>query len=117
MPQLQRLFTECIKLNRVPESWLAARVVIIPKYSLYPQDYRPISLLNLDYNILMTILAHKLNGILGCYIHRDQAVFLKHQHMQEKTRLLTNIIEWVKNSGDPTLLFSLNADKVFDRLE
>lgn len=37
--------------------------------------------------------------------------------MRDKTRLLTNIIEWVKNKGDPTLLFFLDADKAFDHLD
>lgn len=45
-------------------------------YYTSPQDYRPIFILNLDYKILMKILAKKLNSVLDQYIHRDQAGFM-----------------------------------------
>lgn len=35
------------------------------------------SLLNLDYKILTTILATSMNGMLGSYIHQDQAIKMK----------------------------------------
>lgn len=46
--RLQRLFSACLIRNRIPNSWLEARIVVIPKLDRGPvilQDYRPISLL------------------------------------------------------------------------
>lgn len=63
------------------------------------------------------ILASRLNGIFGSYIHRDQAGFLKHRYMRDKTQLLTNIIDCIRDRGDPPLLFFLDIEKAFDRLQ
>lgn len=105
-PLLQRLFSECLGQNKTPRSWLEARIVVIPeldKESALLQDYQPIALLNLDYKILMTILANRLNEILGTYIHRDQAGFIKKK--PDICRILINIIDRVRERGKPTVVF------------
>lgn len=79
-PVLQIIFAECLAKNRIPTTWLEARIVVIPKEGkelTIPQNYRPISLLNSDYKILMTVMATRLNQVIGFYVHRDQAEFIK----------------------------------------
>lgn len=79
-PVLQIIFAECLAKNRIPTTWLEARIVVIPKEGkelTIPQNYRPISLLNSDYKILMTVMATRLNQVIGFYVQRHQAEFIK----------------------------------------
>lgn len=105
---LQQLFSECILLNTVPSSWLEARITVIPKpdkeLSL-PQDYRPISLLNVDYKIFMTIMANRLNEIIGSYIHQDQAGFLGGGYRKDKLRQILNILAGLMGVRIPLFCF------------
>lgn len=62
-----------------PESWASARMVVIPKQGhdlRYPQSYHPISLLNVDYKILTSILAARVGRIADQCIHGDQTGFI-----------------------------------------
>lgn len=117
---LQKVFSECLVKNRIPHSWSEARIVVTPKTDkelAFPQDYSPISLLNLDYKSLATIIATRLNGSLGCYMHQDQAGFIKDCYMKDTIRQVMNIIDWVRELKETILLYFLDAEKAFDRVE
>lgn len=77
---LQMFFRSCIDLKEIPDTRKTAKIVVIlkpGKVPSLPESYCLISLLNIDCKILTSILAFRLNKILGSYIHMDQSVFLK----------------------------------------
>lgn len=95
-------------------------VVVIPKVGKdlsLPESYRPVSLLNQNYKILITIMATRLNQIIGSYISRDQAGFIKGRTMRDRVRQVLNIIDWAKYTKEPTLLYFLDTNKAFDTVE
>lgn len=117
---MQKLFSECLVLDKILHSWLEAWIVVLPKLDKeleFPQDYRSISLLNFDYKILMTIMANRLNRVLDSYIHMDQSGFIKGCYMKDKIRQLLNMIDGVRENGEPVLFYFLDAEKAFDRVE
>lgn len=60
-----------------------------------PESYHPISLLNVDYKVLTSILAERLNKILGNYISEDQTGFIRGRYTKDNIKKLMNIIEKV----------------------
>lgn len=69
-PYLVELYRYCLQNLVIPASWKEARLAIFPKKgkdARYPEAYKPISILNMDYKILATILAIRLNSIMGTY--------------------------------------------------
>lgn len=72
-----------------------ALLVLLPKLDWDLSSYRPISLLNMDYKILTTILTARMNKIINSYISSDQAVFIKNQQMrlQEESVMLLTLYE------------------------
>lgn len=113
-------FSECLAKNKIPDSWLMARMIVILKLDknlVNPQDYRPISLLYYDYKIKMTTLASRLNGILGAYRKLDQDGFIQSQFMRDRIRQVINVVDWVRERKILSLLYFLDAKKAFDRLE
>lgn len=58
LPYLTDLFQACVKGHKVLESWAGAKIIVLPKQGkdlTLHQSYRPISLLNTDYKILITV--------------------------------------------------------------
>lgn len=67
------------KGEEFPESWTLAKRVVIPKKGQelsHPQSYLPISLLNVEYKILTSILAARIGRVIGQYIHGNQTGFI-----------------------------------------
>lgn len=84
-PKLCRLFGSCLTSQHITPSWSQAHVVVISKEdkdSPIPQSYHPISLLNTDYKILMTILAAWMNLTISSYIHVDQSGFIQNRYLK-----------------------------------
>lgn len=96
------------------------KIVVIPKPHKdhkKVESYRPIALLNTDYNILVTIFGKRLNNVIGKLIHPDQTEFLKNSQMKNNSCKVLNIIDYTLNKNIPMLLLFVDAVKAFDRLE
>lgn len=98
---------------------LNAIVVTLPKPGkdpTSPQNFCPISLLNVDVKIYAKLIANRLINILLKLIHKDQTGFTKGRQSSDATRRMIDIIHQVDNSGTPSVLLSLDAEKAFDRV-
>lgn len=98
---------------------LSALVITLPKPGKEPntpQNFRPISLLNLDLKLYAKHLANRLVNILPLLIHNDQTGFTKGRQTSDATRRLINIIHHSNSTGMPSLLLSLDAEMAFDRV-
>ena len=62
------------------------------KNPLYIQNYRPITLLNVDYKILSKVLAKRLKNVLSDTIHNDQVGYVKDRNIGEGVRLIDDIL-------------------------
>jgi len=78
------------------------------------KNWRPISLLNIDYKILTGVLAARLKGVLGQVIGDEQKGFLKERFIGENTRLVYDIILEMKARCKPGLLLLIDFEKAFD---
>lgn len=98
---------------------LEAIIITIPKPgkdTTSPANYRPISLLNSNIKIYAKILASSLLEITPYLIRLDQVGFVKGRQAPDGTRRMINLIQQVENSGVPSLLLALDAEKAFDRV-
>lgn len=104
------------------ETWKEAKMVLIAKKgkNLAGPDsaeaYWLMSVLNMDYKILTSILADWLNKVLGKYVVEDQTGFLKHCYLKDNIRKVVNIMGWAQKDLGSTLMY-LDAEKAFDRVE
>ena len=62
------------------------------KDAMYIQNYRPITLLNVDYKILSKVLATRIKKVLGEIIHFDQVGYIKDRNIGEAVRLIDDIL-------------------------
>lgn len=104
----------------LPKSWTKAIVSLIHKENSDPKEirnYRPISLLNVDYKIYATILATRLRRILMDTIHQGQKEFVPKGYMRSNLRMVLNILEFYEAHPERQLAFIfLDAEKAFDNV-
>lgn len=119
LPYLQEIFSYCLSKKFVPSSWTEARIALIPKSGKnirYPETYRTISILNIYYKILASLLASRLSRIIGVYVHLDQTGYIPGKYLKDNIMKVSKIINVAQKRKTPVAVF-LNAKKVFDRLE
>lgn len=117
---LLAMYDYSFKITMLPQSLREANISLILKKGKDPEDcgsYRPISLLNVDLKLLSKILALQLEKILPFIIDEDQTGFIRSRNSNTNIRRLLNIIELSHKRNTDTLIFSLHAEKAFDRVE
>ena len=57
------------------------------------KNWRPISLLNIDYKILSKVLARRMEKVLPKLVHSDQTGFVNGRYIGQNIRLLYDIME------------------------
>ena len=95
-------------------------ITLIPKADsdlLDLQNWRPITLLNTDYKIASKALARRIETILPNLVHPDQTGFMKDRYIGENLRLISDVLEYIKNEDLAGVLVSLDFRKAFDTLE
>lgn len=73
-------------------------ITLIPKEDsclIELANWRPITLLNVDYNILTKTIAKRIESVLPSIIHSDQSGFVKGRYIGQNVRLLCDIINGV----------------------
>lgn len=80
------------------------------------KNWRPISLLNIDYKILTKCLAHRLQKVLPNIIDTDQTGFLKLRYIGENIRTISDIIEFTSLKNQPGIILLLDFEKAFDTI-
>lgn len=114
-PKLQFLMNEVMTNHEIPETWNQASITLIPKDktdTMEVRNFRPISLLNLDYKVFAKVLAERIKLFLIDFISEEQTGFLPQRHLKDNIRTVIDIIEYYdKNPGKEVALIFLDAEK------
>ena len=84
------------------------------KDALYIRNYRPITLLNVDYKLLSKVLAERIKLVLGEVIYVDQVGFLPDRNIGEAVRIIDDIIFYTKEYNVQGYLVAVDFEKAFD---
>jgi hypothetical protein len=80
------------------------------------KNYRPISLLNVDYKILTKSLTNKLKPFMASLIHTDQQCSVQGRNIHNHTHFIRDFITYAHHKDYQTSILSLDQEKAFDRI-
>ena len=78
------------------------------------KNWRPISLLNVIYKLMSSVIANRLKSVLNKLINNDQKGFISGRYIGENIRTVYDILFETKQQNIPGLLVSVDFQQAFD---
>ena len=94
-------------------------ITLLPKNgkdNLLLENWRPISLLNVDYKITAKAIANRIKKVLPTLIHETQTGFMKGRYIGENIRLILETIDITDENNSPGMIFFSDFEKAFDSI-
>ena len=118
-PLLLRVANECFRDGDLCDSMKGSVTRLIFKKrgdrkSL--KNWRPISLLNVDYKIISKLITSRLANVIEFIVHSDQTCLVPARSIFSNVSLLHDIMDPIQQTDECAILVSLDQEKAFDRV-
>ena len=119
-PLLLRVANQCFRDGNLCDSMKGSVTRLIYKKRgdiKNLKNWRPISLLNVDYKIISKVLTLCLSKVLESIVNPDQTCSVPGRSILSNVTLLRDIIDFIQETDECAILVSLDQEKAFDRID
>ena len=116
---MTEVFNHSFELGQMSNSQKQAVVTLIDKKRkdrMFLENWRPISLINVDSKIATKVIANRIKNVLPGIIHSNQSGFMKGRFIGETARSILDIIAHTESSKLPGVLLFIDFEKVLIQL-
>ena len=115
-----RCANECFEKGEMSCSQKQAVITLLEKSGkdrALLENWRPISLVNVDTKIMSKVIAARVKKVLPSIIHYNQTGYVKDRFIGEAIRSIFDIMDFTAKENIPGLLLFIDFQKAFDSVE
>ncbi|CAM2098500.1 unnamed protein product [Caretta caretta] len=118
-PDLVTVWAESLQSGVLPLSCRRAVLALLPKKGdLHDlRNWRPVSLLSMDYKIVVKAISLQLGSVLADVIHPDQTYIVPDRSIFDNLFMVRDLLELGHRDGLSFTLLSLDQEKAFNRVD
>ena len=110
----------CFNIGTLSESTQVGLISLIHKGKQLPRDlienWRPITLTNIDYKIIAKVLANRLKKVIGNLVGSHQQGFIKGRNIANVIRKIDDVLDYQRSKNINNILFAIDFKQAFDRI-
>ena len=116
---LLNVYKESITCGELTVSQRQSVITLLEKNGkdkLFIENWRPISLINVDTKLFSKCLAYRMKEVLPRIVHENQVAYINGRFIGEGIEVIDGMINYVNECNLPAILLAIDFKKAFDSL-